>query len=376
MTLAYIWVDEPEQLEHLCTRWQQMEELALDTEFIRTDTFHPQPALLQIGDGQACYLLDVLALGVSDCLRQLLVSGPVKVFHSCSEDLEVLQYWLGVLPSPLIDTQLAAALVDQETGVGYQRLVERYLQITLEKGETRSNWLQRPLTDAQKHYAAQDVEYLLPVWHQLKSLLEARGRLTLLQDESRWLVEEAARDCPEDAWQRCKQAWRLNARQLAVLQQLAVWRETRARQLDRPRNRVASDAVLQLLAERQPLHLAALSGLPDVSPGWIKRYGEDVVQRVQAVREWPDAQLPMPLISPMSNTYKLRRKQLKQAMEQLAQQLEVPVELLARRRQVDEWLQALSCNQYPEVPEDWPAWRRVPLEKRLKDLIDQKVTAA
>lgn len=376
MTLAHIWVDEPEQLEHLCAQWQQMEELALDTEFIRTDTFYPKPALLQIGDGQACYLLDVLALGVPDCLRQLLVSGPVKVFHSCSEDLEVLQHWLGVLPSPLIDTQLAVALVDQETGMGYQRLVERYLQISLEKGETRSDWLQRPLTDSQKHYAAQDVEYLLPVWHQLKERLQANGRLELLQHESRWLVEEAARDCPDDAWQRCKQAWRLNARQLAVLQQLAAWRETRARQLDRPRNRVASDTLLQLLAERQPLHLAALSGLPEVSPGWIKRYGEDVVQRVLEVRDWPDGLLPVPLISPMSVIYKQRRKQLKQAMDQLAQQLQVPVELLGRRRQIDDWLQALSCEQYPEVPEDWPAWRREPLEKLLKNLTGQKVTAA
>ncbi|SFX05272.1 ribonuclease D [Marinospirillum alkaliphilum] len=368
MSLPHVWVDDPEQLDALCAAWMELEELAMDTEFIRTDTFYPKPALLQVGDGQACYLLDVLALGKPESLRRLLVGGPVKVFHSCSEDLEMLQHWLGVLPTPLIDTQLAAAVAEQETGMGYSRLVERLLQISLEKGETRSNWLQRPLTESQQHYAALDVEYLLPVWQLLKNRLLEQGRLELVREESQWLVTEAASDAPEDAWLRCKQAWRLDSPQLAVLQQLARWREATARHLDRPRSRVASDGLLQLLAEKQPRHAAALAALPDATPGWIKRYGEAVLAEIEMARQLPTEALPVPLISPMSQVYKQQRKRLKQALDQLAEKLQLPAELLTRRRQQEEWLQALSCGQQPEVPEDWPSWRREVLEHLVENL--------
>lgn len=371
MTLPRIWVDDPVQLEQLCSQWQHQQALAMDTEFIRTDTFYPKPALLQVSDGQTCYLLDVLQLGKSEALCKLLTSGPQKIFHSCSEDLEMLAHWLGVLPQPLIDTQLAAALVQQETGIGYQRLVESLLGIVLEKGETRSDWLQRPLTESQQKYAAQDVEFLLPVWQLLKEKLQQQGRLALLEEESQWLVTDA-NPVPEDAWLRCKQAWRLNSRQLAVLQQLALWREEKARHLNRPRSRVASDNLLQALAERQPQHLAAFTGIEEATPGWIKRYGQETLACIETVASWPDQALPAVLVSPMSQEYKTQRKELKKELDGLAAHLQVPVELLARRRYVDEWTQALSLGQTPEVPEDWPHWRRVPLETLMQDLTEKK----
>lgn len=369
MSFDRIWVDNLQHLEELCAGWQTLEELAMDTEFIRTDTFYPRPALLQIGDGKACYLLDVLALGRPECLLNLLVTGPLKVFHSCSEDLEMLQHWLGILPNPLVDTQLAISLADGDSAMGYQRMVEKYLGVVLDKGETRSDWLQRPLTESQQLYAAQDVEFLLPIWHQLKVKLEEKGQLSILLDESRWLLEEAMEDLPQDAWQRCKQAWRLNARQLAVLQRLARWRDDRARQVDRPRNRVASDVQLQVLAEKQPQTASDFVVLVELAPGWVKRYGREIIYEIKQALMISKALLPTPLSSPMEPEYKAARKQLKKAMINLASQLNVPVELLARRKQMDDWLQALAQNQLPEVPENWPAWRRAPLEVLMKQLL-------
>ncbi|HKM14389.1 MAG TPA: ribonuclease D [Marinospirillum sp.] len=369
MSFDRIWIDDLQHLEELCAGWQILEELAMDTEFIRTDTFYPRPALLQIGDGKACYLLDVLALGRPECLLNLLVTGPLKVFHSCSEDLEMLQHWLGILPNPLVDTQLAISLADGDSAMGYQRMVEKYLGVVLDKGETRSDWLQRPLTESQQLYAAQDVEFLLPIWHQLKTKLKEKGQLNILLEESHWLLEEAMEDLPQDAWQRCKQAWRLNARQLAVLQRLARWRDDRARQVDRPRNRVASDVQLQVLAERQPQTASDFVVLIELAPGWIKRYGREIIYEIKQALMIPPALLPTPLSSPMEPEYKAARKQLKKAMINLASQLSVPVELLARRKQMDDWLQALAQKQLPEVPENWPAWRRAPLEVLMKQLL-------
>lgn len=369
MSFDRIWVDNLQHLEELCANWQTLEELAMDTEFIRTDTFYPRPALLQVGDGKACYLLDVLALGRPECLLNLLVTGPLKIFHSCSEDLEMLQHWLGILPNPLVDTQLAISLADGDSAMGYQRMVEKYLGIALDKGETRSDWLQRPLTESQQLYAAQDVEFLLPIWHQLKVKLEEKDQLSILLDESRWLLEEAIEDLPQDAWQRCKQAWRLNARQLAVLQRLARWRDDRARQVDRPRNRIASDVQLQVLAEKQPQIPSDFVPLIELAPGWVKRYGREAIYEIKQALIISSALLPTPLSSPMEPEYKAARKQLKKAMINLASQLNVPVELLARRKQMDDWLQALAQKQLPEVPENWPAWRREPLEELMKQLL-------
>ena len=369
MSFDRIWVDNLEHLEELCAGWQTLDELAMDTEFIRTDTFYPRPALLQVGDGKACYLLDVLALGRPECLLNLLVTGPLKIFHSCSEDLEMLQHWLGVLPNPLVDTQLAVSLAEGDSAMGYQRMVEKYLGVVLDKGETRSDWLQRPLTESQQLYAAQDVEFLLPIWHQLKAKLEEKGLLSILLEESRWLLEEAMEDHPEDAWQRCKQAWRLNARQLAVLQRLARWRDDRSRQVDRPRNRVASDVQLQVLAEKQPQGQDDFAEIVEIAPGWVKRYGREVIYEIKQALNIPKELLPTPLSSPMGAEYKAARKQLKRAMINLASHLNVPVELLARRKQTDDWLQALAQKQLPEVPENWPVWRRDALEMLMKQLL-------
>jgi|AntRauTorckE6833_2_1112554.scaffolds.fasta_scaffold06116_2 ribonuclease D len=356
--LPHIWVDQDDQLAALCQQWQQIQELAMDTEFIRTDTFFPRPALLQVSDGSACYLLDVLALQDLEPLQKLLAEGPLKVFHSCSEDLEMLAHWLGVLPQPLVDTQLAAAFALQDAGMGYQRLVEELLELKLEKGETRSDWLQRPLTVSQKKYAAQDVEYLLPVWHQLKDKLEQLGWLEAVLEESRWLVMEAQAQSSDQAWLRLKQAWQLNAQQLAVLQALSLWREETARRKDRPRSRVAADALLQALAARQPEQVADLARLEEATPGWVKRYAEEVLEVIARALQLSENEWPQERVSPISKEYKTTRKLLRQALAEEAKELELPQELLARRKQQDAWLQDLLTGQVPEVPEHCPAWRR------------------
>lgn len=366
--LPHIWVDQDEQLAALCQQWQQVDELAMDTEFIRTDTFFPRPALLQVGDGSACYLLDVLALNDLEPLKKLLADGPLKVFHSCSEDLEMLAHWLGVLPQPLVDTQLAAAFALQDAGRGYQRLVEDLLDLKLEKGETRSDWLQRPLTASQQKYAAQDVEYLLPVWHRLQAKLQELGWLDAVFEESRWLVIEAEAQSSDQAWLRVKQAWQLNAQQLAVLQALSLWREETARAKDRPRSRIASDALIQALAERQPQHPAQMASLEEATPGWIKRYADDVLPVIAQAAAGNESQWPEERVSPLSKEYKSTRKQLRQALSDEAKRLEIPQELLARRKQQDAWLQALLTEQAPQISSNCPSWRRERLQGILNKL--------
>lgn len=372
-SLEQIWVASDQQLQTICTQLQSADELAMDTEFIRTDTFYPRPALLQISNGHLCYLVDVLALEQLEPLKKLLASGPLKVFHSCSEDLEMLKHWLGVLPQPLVDTQLAAAFALKDPGKGYQRLVEDLLGLQLEKGETRSDWLQRPLTASQKKYAAQDVEFLLPVWHQLKQRLKEQEWLTAVEQESQWLVEEAQASDKDQPWLRLKQAWQLSPEQLLVAQALAKWREEQAAKKDRPRNRIASDSLIHTLACVQPQQLHQLSQLEEASPGWIRRYGDEVVALIAQTAQQLPKHLPEARVSPISKEYKNLRKCLRQALAAYAAKLDLPQEVLAKRKLQDSWLQDLLKGRQPELPERLPAWKK----SALQDLVNQlEVTPA
>ena len=155
------WICDNDSLGQHCAEWQQLPFVALDTEFMRVDTFYPIAGLIQIGDGVRAYLIDPLTIDNWQPLAALLENPAViKVVHACSEDLEVLLRLTGSLPVPLFDTQLAAAYLNLGFSMGYSRLVQAVLDIELPKGETRSDWLQRPLSETQISYAAEDAVHL------------------------------------------------------------------------------------------------------------------------------------------------------------------------------------------------------------------------
>ena len=141
------WIETSAELEALLSAHRGHEQVAVDTEFRRRDTFYPQVALLQLCWGGAAYLIDPLQLDELDALRGFLTDpAQVKCLHSASEDLEVFEHWLQVLPSPLFDTQRAAALLGLGGGLGYRAIVAQFFEVDLPKEETQSDWLQRPLT--------------------------------------------------------------------------------------------------------------------------------------------------------------------------------------------------------------------------------------
>ena len=151
--------------------------VAVDTEFMRRNTFYPKVALVQLCFGDEALLIDPLAITDTSPLASLLSDQAVtKVLHSASEDLEVFSRWLDVLPQPLFDTQRAAALLDQGFGLGYSSVVKQVCDIDLPKGETTSDWLRRPLSASQCEYAAQDVAWLLPVWRHMEQMCLQQGK--------------------------------------------------------------------------------------------------------------------------------------------------------------------------------------------------------
>ncbi|GHB12222.1 ribonuclease D [Modicisalibacter luteus] len=363
------WVDTPDTLSHACDELAKASYLAMDTEFIRESSFHPIPALIQLTGGGKVYLIDPQALEASDAVRHLLgQEGPVKLLHACSEDLEVLSKWSGVIVQPIIDTQLAQGMLGETPSMGYQRLVEHWTGDVLPKDETRSDWLERPLSEAQCRYAALDVVYLLPIWQLQRQALETKGRLAWLQADCDELVSQAQRSAENDGewYRRHRQLWRLDPRSIAAYQRLTAWREGEVRHRDMPRNWLVSDKVLFSIAEALPANRYELSQVEGVKPSLIKREGDALLAILRDVIHLEPEQLPAALPSPMSGAFKRRLKALKGCVSEAAERLGVAPELLARRRDL-EALVVADLEQLPlPLPDGWRGDLLVePFEKAL-----------
>ncbi|BBI75196.2 hypothetical protein HAALTHF_44960n [Vreelandella aquamarina] len=178
-----------------------------------------------------------------------------------------------MLPTPLVDTQVAQAFLGENPGMGYQKLVEHWVGETLPKEETRSNWLERPLTSSQCEYAALDVIYLLKVWQLQAEKLDALGRREWLDSECSSLIEQAGRSVENDGqwYTRQRQLWRLTPRQLEAYRLMTIWREGETRRRDLPRNWLVSDKLLFVVAEKMPKNRYELAEVEGIKPPLVKK---------------------------------------------------------------------------------------------------------
>lgn len=279
---SFVTINTVPALERLGASLVTCPWIALDTEFVREQTYAAVPCLLQIASPDQIYLVDTQALPKLDPLHVCLAAPScIKIMHAASQDIELL-YQRGV-PSiaSLFDTQIAHALLGGTDQIGYAALVQEKLQITLDKDAQRTDWSRRPLSLQQLNYAADDVRHLGKLYTQLATSLEELHRLD-------WLWEETKRLCNptryqvdvEQAWRRLKGMTRLRPDEQSRLRALASWRETTALQLNRPRKWILADDLLYVLARKNPstsLELASL-GLP---PSTQRRQGDAILTALQ-----------------------------------------------------------------------------------------------
>ena len=259
------WILDDASLARHCTDWRRLPFVALDTEFMRVDTFYPIAGLVQVGDGERAFLIDPLEIRDWSPFADLLEDpNVVKVLHACSEDLEVFLRLTGSLPVPLFDTQLAAGYLNLGFSMGYSRLVQAVLDIELPKGETRSDWLQRPLSPTQISYAAEDAQHLAEVYRVLQPRLSADKQAWVLEDGAELVANLRREIDPDEAYREAKLAWKLSRQQLAVLRALCAWRERQARERNQPRNRIIREHSLWPLARTQPDNLVDLARIEEM----------------------------------------------------------------------------------------------------------------
>lgn len=354
-----IWITSNDDLASYCQAWQQQDFICLDTEFVRTSTFYPKTGLVQVADDQACYLIDPLEISdwssFADLLRD---SSVVKVFHACSEDLEVCHRLTGTIPSPVADTQIGAALASLGGIMGFQRLVKAVLDIDIDKGETRSDWLQRPLRPQQIQYAVADVYFLHQCYGRLKTLLTDMNRLAWWQEDCARLIElgQISEDYSQQ-YRKVKLAWKLRPQEQYILQQLACWREKTARIWNVPRSQVVADNVLWNMARFQPEHQGDLTRA-GMKPHVRNKEGEGVLNIIKQAQLVEDSFWPEALDRPLSPQAGELLKVLKKAVSARADSIDIPADMLVKKKT----LEALMRSGYPRgpyrLPEILEGWRK------------------
>lgn len=330
-------IENPTQLQDYFRKIENESLIAVDTEFFRETTYFAKLGLVQIAGGEHIACIDVLAFDARPALVTLFTNPDVaKIFHSCSQDMEVLYQYLGTLPTPVLDTQIAAAFLGAADQIGYAGLVEDKLGHLLDKSQTRTNWLQRPLSAQQLEYAADDVRYLVELYQLLLDGLEATSRTEWFLYDCAMLSTSPERFEPEmdTCWKRVRGTQRLSGSQLAIVDKLARWREQLAIDNNLTRRKMLRDELIVDLATTPAETMDALkaSGLPRQI---IQLYAESLLAAIESglqtpAEDWPDNSFHRP-----DAEQKAMLKQLQDIVSQKADSLGIATSMLCSRKELD-----------------------------------------
>ncbi|VAW67486.1 Ribonuclease D [hydrothermal vent metagenome] len=249
-----VYIDTNEALAFYCDTIRLSKVICIDTEFHRETTYYPELALIQISNGESTCCIDPLSVTDFTPFVSLLSNSNVtKVLHASGQDLEIFNHLFNTLPSPMFDTQIAAGLLGYGDQIGYAALIKKELNINIDKSQSRTDWLKRPLNKEQLLYAASDVYYLAKAYPKMLAQLESLNRLEWLRGDFSALCLPAKYIVDTNhIWKKVKGNQKLHGNQLAILQAVAAWREEMAQQRNRPRRRIVPDDALIDIARIKP----------------------------------------------------------------------------------------------------------------------------
>lgn len=378
--LPVIWVDTPATLAQLVDEIDEVEVVGLDTEFIKRTTYYPILALVQVNTGKAIYLVDAPKLDLSQ-FWQALSEVPTMVWYACGEDLGIF-YLLAKCPplTNVFDVQIGVAYLTGILQSGYSQAIGEILGISLDKGESQSDWLARPLSEEQRNYAINDVKYLLALYEVVKDTLQQRGILACASEDALSYAKElhTLHNTPDDQLYLDLVAPLYTRRQLALLQQLVIWREQLARAINEPKTFILGKQALREIIQDEPSSIKNLAKTT-INRGTLRRYGDEIVRIVHQVAQMPEDKLP-PLPAP---TYHSKDKPFKnalhQAIDKYSQAHLIPANLLLKNRWINQLLLLVAYDgDLQELPielqgyrHDWIVQTIMPLLGNYKEQILQ-----
>ncbi len=339
--MHYQLIEDQHALNHLCEKLALAKVLAIDTEFVRTRTLYAKLGLLQVCDGEQVALIDPLVIEDLSPFWQLLTDNKItKVLHACSEDLEVFLTVGNCKPVNLIDSQIMMSFLGHGLSMGYAAMVKHFADIELDKSESRTDWLKRPLTQKQLSYASADVEYLFLIYPKILAQITPTGFLSYAQQETQAVIDKKFTVIDEnEIYLNIKMNWRLSPKQLNSLKYLAIWRYQQAKKRDLPIGFVAKDHTLIALAQSNPRNMSAMFSVEGAELLDIRHRGkamlavlakadkvaiEDYPATIKRLDEYPG--------------YKQIFKKLKAFLSVLAERQGLTLENVASKKQINQFL--------------------------------------
>ena len=360
-------------LLEICNLAQQQSAVALDTEFMRVSTYFPKLGLIQLYDGERVSLIDPLAITDFSPFVALLSNPKVlKILHSCSEDLLVFLQEFGQLPRPMIDTQIMARFLGLGTSAGLAKLAQQYLNVEIDKGATRTNWIKRPLSDIQLQYASGDVWYLLPLYHILEKELAKTPWEQAVKDDCELALAKThklqERDS-EKAYLDIPNAWKLNPLELSRLRILAQWRQNVAIERDLALSYIVKSDNLWKVAKNNPRNTSEMLEM-GLTENEVRVRGKKILQLLSQARRISSNDYPKPIERISEDPrYKKTIRLLQEKVNSLTPGGLSP-EIIASKRTLEElikWVWKYDCSQ-DKRPELLIGWRK-PIGEKLVDVI-------
>ena len=362
-------------LADACARFAAQPFVTVDTEFLRETTYYPLLCVAQIASTDEAVVIDTLAEGIDlGPLFGLMANERVlKVFHAARQDIEIVWHLANLIPHPIFDTQVAAMVLGYGDSISYDQLVQRITGDPIDKSNRFTDWSRRPLSDAQISYAASDVTHLRDVFLSLDAALQKRGRADWVGEEMKILTSpDTYRAEPEKAWQRLRTRVR-KPKDLAVLMEVAAWREREAQARNVPRGRVLKDDTVGDIATQAPNTLEKLAQLRSLPKGFERsRWGQDVIEAVKRGLARDPKTLPL-IERPRHNNGNSGAivELLKVLLRMTSEQNAVAAKVIAT---VDD-LEAIAADDNADVPA-LQGWRREMFGERALQLKHGKLALA
>ena len=346
------YIDSPALLNKYLEDIASATWVILDTEFIREKTYYPQLCLIQVATENTLACIDPIAIPQLDTFFEWLQNPQlIKVFHAAWQDLEIIYQLSGKVPTPIFDTQIAAAVLGIGDQMGYARLVESMLGVQLDKSQSRTDWSRRPLQQKQLDYAIDDVRYLRQIYPLLLEQLKQQGRLSWLDKSFQHLGNPTVYEPdPYSCWKRIKGVQILKSKQLAVLRELAAWREESAIAKDLPRRWLLADEILVDMARMKITQPQDLQQIRNLKPEQLKRHSDTwlaLINKALALpkEDWPE----LPRRRKLDDQLALVADLLMIAVSQQAREHNISPQMLATRSQVEKML----TDGREQLSDDW-----------------------
>jgi len=347
-----LYIDNQSALENLCQELKSASYIALDTEFLREKTYSARLCLIQVATEQTIACIDPFKLDSLDPFMEILFDRHIiKILHSARQDLEIFHDLSGKVPGPIFDTQIAATLLGLPDQCGYATLVKQLLNVELDKAQTRTDWSRRPLDTAQLDYAADDVRYLIQLYPLILQQLQTSGRQDWLNEDFISLENPDIYQLPLDnVWKKVSGHARLKGKQLAIVKQLASWREKRARSQDLPRKWILADDVITALARMAPEHPQQLEKIRGLDNSRSKNRGAEILAEIKAANAMPKEQWPQIPTKKTNKDEDVIVDLLMSVLKFLAQKNDISPAILGTRKDVEK---LLTNETQPALMQGW-----------------------